>query len=278
MPADHHQPTVRVYVPSLDTANATELCIRSMRHYADYPFEVTVGESGSTDTSLAMLEEFKRRGWLTLEVAAGRMHHEWKDHWLRTCPENFALFLHSDVEFRGPWLNKLVEVATAETAALVCGEMVPEAAHYVEPLRGRVIRLAERPPCWYTLLDVSQTATLPASFEFHAEESGEVPEGVIGYDTGGWFFQMLKDHGLRWTVMPRGYRRNYHHYSGLWGVPIIGRRGRKKLRDLKTVDRRLRRYRALQDGGRVTLWMNARDRLDNVPVRGLARRVLTPSR
>src|ERR1700737_3559135 len=70
--------TVHVYVASYNTVEATELCIRSMREYAGYPFQLTVGESGSQDGSLTMLMRLKERGWLSLELATQRrIPSEW---------------------------------------------------------------------------------------------------------------------------------------------------------------------------------------------------------
>ena len=52
------------------------------------PFELVVGDAGSTDGSLAMLRDFEARGWLRLEVAAGgRKHAEWLDLWLGRLPD-----------------------------------------------------------------------------------------------------------------------------------------------------------------------------------------------
>ncbi|MGZ4735146.1 MAG: hypothetical protein ACXV8R_06035 [Acidimicrobiia bacterium] len=41
-------PEVVVHVASLNTAAATELCVRSMRHYAGHEFDLVVGDGGST--------------------------------------------------------------------------------------------------------------------------------------------------------------------------------------------------------------------------------------
>jgi hypothetical protein len=43
---------VRVHVATINTAAVTELCIRTMRHTAGYPFDLVVGDGGSTDGSL----------------------------------------------------------------------------------------------------------------------------------------------------------------------------------------------------------------------------------
>jgi glycosyltransferase involved in cell wall biosynthesis len=80
-------PDVRVHVPTINTAAVTELCIRTMRRRAGAPFELVVGDGGSTDGSLDVLRRFERDGWLTLEIApGGRTHAAWLDKWFAECP------------------------------------------------------------------------------------------------------------------------------------------------------------------------------------------------
>src|SRR5947209_19078503 len=92
---------VRVYVASIDTAAATELCVRTMRQFAGHPFDLTVGDGGSTDGSLELLRELEARGWPELEVSSGpRLHAQWLDDWLVRCDAPLAVFGDSDVQVR----------------------------------------------------------------------------------------------------------------------------------------------------------------------------------
>src|SRR5207253_510528 len=91
---------LHVYIASFNTAPSTELCIRSLLRYAGLPLQLTVGDSSTRDGSRAMLERFERKGLLRLEVAPqGRAHADWLDGWVITCPDRYALFVDSDMEF-----------------------------------------------------------------------------------------------------------------------------------------------------------------------------------
>ena len=232
---------IAVYVASINTARSTELCIRSMRRWAGYPFSLTVGDGGSNDGSLEMLRTFESRGWLRLEVVpGGRSHAEWLDHWRAGCDAELAVFCDSDVEFRkAGWLRDLVAAASMRQAALVCAEMLPEARDFIEPVGGRRVRGAAQPAPWLLMIDPKQTSTVAVGFGFQKEETDRVPEGMIVYDVGSVFFRRITAAGLPWVVMPPSYRRKFHHYGGLSWIPLQGRRGRKKARDLVTVERRL---------------------------------------
>ena len=246
------QARVTVHVASFNTASSTELCIRSMRAYADHPFDLVLGDCGSTDGSLETLRRFEDQGWLRLEVAPdGRAHAEWLDHWLHrdVSASDLAVFVDSDVEFLSQgWLRELVRVAVTSRAALACAEMVPETRRGVDPVGHRLYRGVARPSPWLLLVDRAQVAGLPVSFAFDAEETDSVPEGLLLYDVGGRLYLDLCARGLRCVCMPSGFRRRYRHYGGMSWVPPDGRRGRRKARDLERVERRLARMRAL-DGG-----------------------------
>ena len=243
-----HKP-VRVCVASFNTSPATELCIRSMRHFAGHPFELTVGDAGSTDGSLEMLRTFEARGWLTLEVAHdGRRHGDWLTEWHRRAAGEYLVFVDSDVEFlRHGWLSELVDTSAANQAALVAGEIRPERAFEVEPVGLRTVRIARRAAPWLLLIDSERTADIPESFCFHKEETDAVPEGVISYDVGAWFLHRVVERGGLCVEMPPDFRRAFHHYGGLSWVRVGGRRGLKMRRDLWRVSRHLRRLRRLQD-------------------------------
>ena len=237
---------MHVHVASLNTAAATELCIRSLRATAGRAFTLTVGDSGSTDGSVEMLRGLEALGWLTLEVApGGRLHTEWLDHWVRECRTDYALFVDSDVEFRRTgWLAELVDTAESRHTALVAAEILGEVECYVEPVGHTTVRLASRPAPWLLLVDPAVVAGLGVSFAFHAEQE---LDGTVAYDTAGWLFRELAGRGLRWAAMPPEFASAYHHYGGLSWIPLAGRRGWRKRRDLVVVRRRLRRLRRAQE-------------------------------
>ena len=239
---------------SYNTAEATELCVRSMREHAGYPFQLTVGDGGSSDGTLERLRSMEARGWLRLEVApSGRQHAEWLDDWRRRWDADLAVFVDSDVEFRGRgWLRDLVAAAHLRQAALVCSELLPECPNFIEPVAGRSVRGTARPAPWLLMVDTRSTASVPVGFGFHKVETDAVPEGMVIWEVGGRFFEHVRASGLPWVVMPASYRRKFHHYGGLSWIPLDGERGRKKLRDLSTVRRHVERYRRLEGGRAAT--------------------------
>ncbi|GAC1365165.1 MAG: hypothetical protein NVSMB32_08430 [Actinomycetota bacterium] len=238
-------PGVRVHVASFNTSASTELCIRTLRTFAGYPFELVVGDCGSTDSSPAMLESLAQKGWLSLETAPeGRQHAQWLDHWLATCSTPLAVFVDSDVEFLRPgWLSDLVATLRSRGAAAVSAELLPESANFIEPVGGKTVRLASRLAPWLLAIDVAKVKALGTSFAFRAEETSAVPEGLIAYDVGAWLLRALETAGHSFAVMDEAYRKKFHHYGGLSWLPLQGRRGRRKTRDLRRIDRKLQKLR-----------------------------------
>jgi glycosyltransferase involved in cell wall biosynthesis len=223
-------PTVRVHVATINTAAVTELCIRTMRRTAGYPFHLVVGDGGSTDGSLDMLRTFERQGWLTLEIAPeGRSHTAWLDKWLSECPDRFAVFSDSDVEFhRHGWLRQMVEAAGRTDAALVATRIQARGGvEYRHPRTGAERLLAERPEPWLMMLDVEQVrGAVDASFAYRDEVA---PDGTrkIAFDTAAVFFRELQSAGLGYVEMPPEFARSYTHYGSMsWkrlrdqGMPV----------------------------------------------------------
>jgi glycosyltransferase involved in cell wall biosynthesis len=242
-------PTVRVHIASINTASATELCIRSAHRFAGYPFELTVGDTGSTDGSLETLRALERHGWLTLEVSATwRFHSEWLDRWLVACQADYAVFVDSDVEFRRPgWLRDLVTTARRARADMVCAEFLTEQRNFVEPSERRLtVRLMPRPSPWLLLVDAARMAGLQSSFAHHEAPAPKGPESALAFDVGGRLLHDARANGLNCLAMPASYQGAYHHYGGLswpamaeaygWDVDPYPDREAK----LREVERRLR--------------------------------------
>jgi hypothetical protein len=222
-----HDPSVRAraadgrvtaYIANLNTARVTELCIRSMREFAGMDFDLVVGDCGSTDGSLRMLERFQSMGWIELQVAPnGRTHADWLDRWLDECPTQYALFSDSDVEFSGRnWLVDMVDTARAEGAALVCGRMQRGAETFVHPVTRAERRIAPRPTAWLQMIDTDQVrGRVDATFEYVEIEDFSAFGSKVAYDTGAWYFKQLCEAGLTWAEMPSSWQHNYRHYGGL---------------------------------------------------------------
>jgi hypothetical protein len=209
---------VTVHVASLDTCAATELSIRSMRRFAGHRFDLVVGDSGSRDGSVAMLERHAAAGWLRLEQAPeGRKHWDWLDRWLAACPTRYACFADSDIEYRRDgWLADMVGVAAREHAALVCCRLLPRREEFVHPVTGATRPLAPRPAAWLFLVDVEQVrGRVDASFRYREEPDPQRPGSLLAYDTGAWYFHQLEAAGLGWAEMPASWQSSYRHFGGL---------------------------------------------------------------
>lgn len=238
---------VTVHLASLNTRAVTELCIRSMRHHAGMPFDLVVGDCGSTDGSLEMLRRFERDGWLRLEVAPeGRRHPDWLDRWLAACPTRYCGFSDSDVEYRAPnWLHDVVTRARTTGSALVCGRMQHPPAEFVHPRTGAARRLAPRPTPWLLLLDTEQVrGRVDASFAYRDVVDPSAHGGKVAYDVGAAYFAALEAAGLPWAEMPAEWQSHYRHYGGLtWlgarGDGVALRRRLKQAVKLGTVHRHL---------------------------------------
>lgn len=209
---------VTVHVATLNTAHVTELCIRSMRQTAGHPFDLVVGDAGSTDGSVAILRAWEALGWLKLEEATGgRTHADWIDGWVASCPTRFVVFSDSDVEYRQfGWLDDLVETAVSTGSAMVCARMLNPHGIYVHPVTGATRRLANRPSPWLLLLDLDQVrGAVHATFQPRDVKDPSSDGLGTSFDVGAMFFDALVDAGLTWTEMPPEWRSKFRHYGGL---------------------------------------------------------------
>lgn len=251
---------VTCFIANLNTARATELCIRSMRQFAGIEFELVVGDCGSTDGSLTVLSRMQERGWLDLQIAPrGRGHADWLAEWATTCRTRYALFSDSDVEFQGDaWLRDFVDRAQSTGAALVCGRMQHGSECYVHPVTQAERRLAPRPTAWLFMLDLDQVrGRVEPDFEYREVEDFRAFGGKVAYDTAAWYFKHLTDAGLTWEEMPASWQSKYHHFGGLtWlGPGRAGAAWRVRARQaakLVIVERHLRRARLRHWGERLS--------------------------
>jgi hypothetical protein len=197
-----------------------------------------------------MLQELEARGWLDLEVRAGRQHAEWLDDWVQRSHRGYVVFSDSDVQYlRQGWLRELVATADATGAAVVYAEHIRERRRFVHPRTGEVVRLAARPAPWLVLLAPDKLGSTEVSFDEDWEPRDGLPEGKIVYDVGGLFFKDAERRGVALVQMPNSFRRTFRHYRGLSWVQE-GDWGRQKARDRRLVARRLRYVALGQEGGR----------------------------
>jgi hypothetical protein len=207
-----------VYVATLDTASATELCVRTLHKYAGYPFHLTVGDSGSRDRSIPVLRRLESAGWLSLELApGGRRHAEWLDHWLPLCTTRYAVFVDSDMEFlAAPWLADMVATAQREGAAMVTSRFQELRDRGFVDRDGTSVRWAPRPTPWLLLVDVPQLRPVAkVGFGFRYRDDPEHTGGRIAFDTGAFLLAKLTDAGMRCVGMPDGWTSCYRHFGGM---------------------------------------------------------------
>jgi glycosyltransferase involved in cell wall biosynthesis len=246
---------VTVHVASLNTRAATELCIRTMRLYADYPFDAIVGDGGSADGSIELLEDLAQRGWITLQRHDSRTHADWLDAWRSQATSRYLVFADSDMDFRRKgWLRDLVSRARASGAALVAADIHPLSTNVREPVAGRLVRLMPAPSTWLFLIDGPQIADINESFAFRALDTQAVPEGCIVYDTGAVLLEQIHRRGRAAVSMSASYRTGLKHYGSMTWMPLAGQAGRRKRRDLIVIQRRLGAMKALDQHGTTPRW------------------------
>ena len=219
-------PITDVCFASYNTRRMSELCVRSMRKFAGYPFRLSVGDCGSTDGSLAMFQGYATAGQLHLEVAPlGRRHGEWLDHWFRTSEADLLVFCDSDVEYLAPnWLADMVQRAEDTGAALIATRIQAlDGVPYVHPGTGAIATLAARPEPWLMMLDLRQLRGKVTTSFLYTEEI-DADGTKVAFDTAAAFFRDTVAAGLSYGEMPTGFSRSFRHYSGLtWqrrGIPI----------------------------------------------------------
>ena len=222
-------PDVTIYIASINTASATELCIRSIARYtprSDYT--LCVGDCGSTDASLPGLMKLMREDLVDdVQLAArGRSHGAWLDLWTDSCPTRFAVMVDSDVEIlQTGWLEQLTKTARESGAAIVCSELVEEIPGYVD-YTGVPRRLARRPSAWMMLLDVSKCRGR-GSWQFAMQEDLSIPEKQWGLDTGALVLRELIASGEQVVVAPVTFHKSFRHFGGLSWVKVSPSKGWK---------------------------------------------------
>ena len=241
-------PRVEVFIASLGTCAATELTIRSLRDYDRSDYEIVVGDGGSEDGSVEMLNALEDQGWLRLECRTDRWsHHDWIEHRIAGSAADYVVFCDSDMEFRkaNP-VRDLVATAQRTGAALVAAEFCA-AGPGIEPVSGSAIRMAERPSAWLFLVQPARIRQLESSFAFTFTQNGTEIEGGLAYDTGAAWFAELRERGLPWAVMSGSFTRRFRHHAGLTWRPLLGLEDDRRTARIRShIDRRLRTLRELQ--------------------------------
>jgi len=110
---DHAMRKVAIIIPHFQTLELIRLCLRSIRKFTHYPYEVIVVDNHSEDASLTYLQSLK---WIRLiargaetEKSGSVAHRAALDIGMDSTDAPYALSLHSDTIVKHPhWLNALV--------------------------------------------------------------------------------------------------------------------------------------------------------------------------
>lgn len=106
-----------ICIVNYKTERLTRLCLRSIRKFTKYPYNVIVVDNNSDDASLDYLRSLK---WIKLierkasdDIRSGSWAHgSGLDSGLEICNTEFFVAMHSDVIIRDPqWLNYLANFA-----------------------------------------------------------------------------------------------------------------------------------------------------------------------
>lgn len=100
-------PWVDLVIVSYQTRKLLELCLKSIIHYTDLPYHVTIVDNGSTDGTRRLALEYPRFTWIWNRKNIG---------YGRACNQGAAagrgrhiIFMNSDTEVTKAWLSPLIE-------------------------------------------------------------------------------------------------------------------------------------------------------------------------
>jgi hypothetical protein len=202
--------SLTVHIASAGREWLTELAVLSAVRHSAVPLDFVIG--GSIGSEPKLLAGLMRRGNVRVEVAPGRVHAEWLDHWVRETHAKYAVFLDSDVFFRRTcWASPIVKELESG-AALVSCDLWERKEGVIEPVRGAVTTAMPRPSPWVMAVDVARVRETGASFAY----TNTVQEGeILAWDVGGKLLEALTRMGLVARSLPDSYGRYYTHIGGM---------------------------------------------------------------
>ena len=211
-------PSVTIFVSCINTAFATELCIRSISKNTSYAnYRVVIGDCGSVDSTLPRLMKMYKNGYIhEIQLQPmGRPHAEWLDYWTSTCETNYAVFLDSDIEILNPnWLHTLVEIAEKESCALVTAEILNLQETNYKDHTGVTRRLYPRPAPWLVMIR-PEKCYQKGSWKFKIVKDSSIYEKEWAYDTGSEILKSLIESGEKVLSAPEAFQEYFRHYGGL---------------------------------------------------------------
>ncbi len=204
-------------IASFNTRRATEVAVRRVLAQRGVSVQVHVGDAGSTDGSLVMLQRFADRGLLRLQIAPqGRSHGEWLDDWTATLEAPYIAFVDSDLFLlRRHTLRRLLDAIVDSNAILATCARVPEIPDYVSDINGDRYRVATRVAPWLVAFRTKELRALRASWRYRWEARPDLPERAMSWDVGADVDAALVAAGRPAVVMPSSFDREWIHVGGL---------------------------------------------------------------
>lgn len=204
-------------IASYNTRRATEVAIRRVLVQRDVKVHVHVGDSGSADGSLVMLQRFADRGLINLQIAPqGRSHGEWLDDWTGRIDAPFTAFVDSDLFLRRRGtLRQMLDAIVDNKAILATCRRVPEITDYVSDVNGDRARVAARVAPWFVAFRTRELRALGASWQYRWEARPDLPERAMSWDVGADVDAALTAAGRPAHVMPGSFDHEWIHVGGL---------------------------------------------------------------
>jgi len=141
---EYEKNKVTICVVNYKTLDLTRLCLKSIRKFTHYPYELMVIDNGSADESLEYLKSLSsirliERTDKTNDSSGGYAHAAALDLGLKNCTTEFFMSLHSDtIVHKNNWLKQLMKYFK-ENPEIVCVgagkcELTPQWKKYVKKL------------------------------------------------------------------------------------------------------------------------------------------------
>jgi hypothetical protein len=214
------QPSVTVFVTSLNNCYPLQLAIETLARYTNYEnYRIVVLDMGSTDGSLEYLHAASERLPLTVRsVPQPRPQHEWYDEILATSSTDYWIAIHEDIFFLGrDWLRDMISFMECERDVyLLGGECYPPNYGMVEPEDQGVIDLEESLSTWIFCVRSSLRDHVRTSFAFYKVPGSIEKYGRLRcYDVGGKLLADMRALNLRYATMPRWFGLKWQHIGNL---------------------------------------------------------------
>lgn len=201
------------------------MAVLSARQYAGMPFDLVVGDGGSQDGSVAVLQRLERRGMLQLQLSpVPRKHADWLDDWVKSCPTRWAAFLDSDLELlREGWLVDMLAMANQTGAPVIGAESTRDdpTGRTAEGEPRYLVGCSSAP--WIIFCDVTALRASGVSFQPVHQADGRGPTRF--YDVASWQQSELRRAGTPPVNMPPEWRSSYRHFAGLSWRRATGMKG-----------------------------------------------------